>query len=270
MGLHQSHLGLPWWSLLAFPLAWTPLCSPPHPDFLSAQPEPWYPKGSLWPDTYQPQEGLGKGSQVMGGASTTPHLLPLPVLIGGLAGVRLPLHTHTKSQSLRLPAAMRPLGQPLPQAKLDTQGPLARRGRSRRDPRTLDSTQELLGGRRRGAEPGHPPGLGWGAAGQGGHGRGLQPLRFHMLRPAPPDGASGRAGHKPSSSRTHPRLWGQKRLLPRASHAALRALGAQTQPHPASGNLPDWPRGSQEAQGGKRASCGPGSARGRGGAGRRD
>lgn len=157
MGLHQSHLGLPWWSLLAFPLAWTPLCSPPHPDFLSAQPEPWYPKGSLWLDTYQPQEGLGKGSQVMGGASTTPHLLPLPVLIGGLAGVRLPLHTHTKSQSLRLPPAMRPLGQPLPQAKLDTQGPLARRGRSRRDPRTLDSTQELLGGRRWGAEPGHPP-----------------------------------------------------------------------------------------------------------------
>ena len=257
MGLHQSHLGLPWWSLLAFPLAWTPLCSPPHPDFLSAQPEPWYPKGSLWLDTYQPQEGLGKGSQVMGGASTTPHLLPLPVLIGGLAGVRLPLHTHTKSQSLRLPPAMRPLGRWRGGAEADV------------TPGHLTPHRSSWGEGGGEQSLGTPPGLGWGAAGQGGHGRGLQPLRFHMLQPALPDGASGRAGHKPSSSRTHPQLWGQKRLLPRASHEALRALSAQTQPHPASGNIPDWPRGSQEAQGGKRASCGPGSARGRGGAGRR-
>ena len=71
-------------------------------------------------------------------------------------------YTHTKSQSLRLSPAMRPLGQPLPQAKLDAQGPLARRGRSRRGPRTLDSTQGLLGGRRQRAEPGHPPGSGVG------------------------------------------------------------------------------------------------------------
>lgn len=77
-------LGLTWvrWSLLAFPFAWTPpahphpnLRAPSHlsglcadvtfqilsnPDFLSSHPDPWCPMGSLWPDRYQPQGGLGE------------------------------------------------------------------------------------------------------------------------------------------------------------------------------------------------------------------
>ena len=211
VGLCLFHLGLPWWSLLAFPSAWTLLCPPLHPDFLSAQPESWYPKGSPWPDRYQPQEGLGKGTQVMGGASTTtPHLLPLP-------DTHTQTHTHTHTHTQPKPAE---------RASPPRRSWMHRccwRGGAVADvaPGRLSPHRGSWGEGSGEQSLGTLPGSGWEAAGQGGHGWGPRPLHFHMLQLAPPAGASGRAGHKPSSDCTRPQLWGQKRLLPRASHAAL-------------------------------------------------
>lgn len=108
---------------------------PPHPTLISSllNPSPGTLKGSPWLDRYQPQEGLGEGTHVMGGVSKPPPPTPTSC------------------------------PQPLPPGKAGHTGAAGSRGRSRRGPRTLDSTQGLPGGRRRWrAEPGTPPGLGWG------------------------------------------------------------------------------------------------------------
>lgn len=84
-----------------------------------------------------------------------------------------------------------------------------------------------------------------------GGGRGLSASACHrQLGPAGEQCTSG------PQAAPRPQLWGQKHLLPRASHAALRAPSSQTQPHPASANRPDQPRSSQEAQRGAPAGQG--------------
>ena len=76
MGTGWGSVSPIWGSLgglcLLFP--WPGPLSAPHPTLISSllNPSPGTLKGSPWLDSYQPQEGLGEGTQVMEGVSTPP------------------------------------------------------------------------------------------------------------------------------------------------------------------------------------------------------